>query len=117
MAKYILEEILQIRNLRRNIAEKNLKQAQRLVEEAKENAENAKVPEEFQIIIEKESQRLNKKVMMQKIQKDAVGALHYIIKTLKDKLITHKQNLAIAKDNVIRAKKGVGKKRSFTRGK
>jgi hypothetical protein len=42
MAKYILEEMLLVRNMRKDAAEKNLKQAQRLVEEAKENVENAK---------------------------------------------------------------------------
>jgi hypothetical protein len=58
MAKYILEEMLQVRNLCKDTTEKNLKQAQRLVEEAKENVENVKrTLEEFTIFIEKESER------------------------------------------------------------
>jgi hypothetical protein len=103
MTKYILEEMRRVTNLRKNISEKNLKQARMLIEDAKENIGNVqKTLEEFTYFIEKESERLYKKIIMQKIAKQVVDALHYAINVLKDELIAHKQNLAIAKNNSIK---------------
>jgi chromosome segregation ATPase len=112
MAKYILEEMLRVRNFRKEVAEKNLKQAQKLVEEGKTNVTNAeKTLADFKIFMEQESERLYKKIMMQKVKKGAVDGLHYAIKVLKSKLVTHEQNLEAAKDNLVKAEKNLEEKR------
>ena len=81
MAKYILEEMLRVRKFRKDVAEKNLKQAQALVKEAENNVAKAeKTLEDFKVFMEKESERLYQKIMMQKVKKGAVDELHYDIK-------------------------------------
>jgi type III secretion protein O len=112
MAKYILEEMLRVRNLRKDTAERDLKQAQRLLEEAKENVNKAeKTLADFRIFMEKESERLYKKIIMQKVKKGSVDELHYAVKVLKNKLIGHEQNLEAAKDNLVKAEKNLEEKR------
>ncbi|MDR1433182.1 MAG: type III secretion protein [Puniceicoccales bacterium] len=112
MAKYVLEEILRVRNFRRDVAERNLNQAQRLLAEAKTNVSNAeKTLADFRIFMEKETDRLYKKIIMQKVKKGSVDELHYAIKALKSKLITHEQSLEAAKDNLAKAEKNLKQKR------
>jgi F0F1-type ATP synthase membrane subunit b/b' len=70
MAKYILEDILRVRNFRKDVAEKNLTKAQHLVTEAEENVKRAeKSLENFKVFIVEESNRLYKKVLGQKVKK------------------------------------------------
>lgn len=112
MAKYILEEMLRVRKFRKDVAEKNLKHAQALVEEAENNVAKAKTTlEHFKVFMEKESERLYQKIMMQKVKKGAVDELHYAIKILKNKLITHEQALESEKTNLEKAKKNLEEKK------
>ncbi|MDR1401611.1 MAG: type III secretion protein [Puniceicoccales bacterium] len=112
MAKYVLEEMLRVRNFRKDIAERNLKQAQRLLEEAKANVTKAeKTLADFKIFMEKESERLYQKIMRQKVKKGSVDELYYAIKVLKNKLITHEQNLDAAKDNLVKSEQNLEEKR------
>ena len=112
MAKYILEEMLRVRKFRKDVAEKNLKQAQVLVSEAENNVAKAeKALEDFKVFMEKESERLYQKIMMQKVKKGAVDELHYAIKILKNKLITHEQALETEKSNLEKAKKNLEEKK------
>jgi flagellar biosynthesis chaperone FliJ len=114
MAKYVLEEMLRVRNFRKEAAEKNLKQAQRLVEEGKENVKNAeKALEDYRVFMEQESDRLYKKIMMQKVKKGSVDELHYAIKILKSKLVTYEQNIDTAKENLVKAEKILEERRTI----
>jgi F0F1-type ATP synthase membrane subunit b/b' len=116
MAKYVLEEMLRVRNFRKEKAEKNLNQARRLVEEGKENLKNAeKALEEYKVFMEKESDRLYKKIIMQKVKRGAVDELHYAVRLLKNKLVTHEQNIETAKDNLVKAEKNLEEKREALR--
>jgi uncharacterized Rossmann fold enzyme len=112
MVKYVLEDILRVRNFRKDVAEKNLTQAQRLVTEAEENlkrAENAL--EEFKIFIVTESDRLYKKVMKQKVKKEAVDSLNAALKALKSELFSREKIVADEKENLEKAKKNLEEKR------
>jgi flagellar biosynthesis chaperone FliJ len=114
MAKYVLEDMLRVRNLRKDTAEKNLKQAQRLVDEAKENIAKAeKELADFKIFIEKETERLYKKIMKQMVKKGSVDELHYAVKALKSKLLTYEQNVETARENLIKAEKNFEEKREL----
>ncbi len=114
MVKYILEDILRVRNFRKDIAEKNFTQAQRLVVEAEENVKRAeKELEEFKVFIVKESDRLYKKVMNKKVKKEAVDALNAAIRTLKSRLIDHEKAVENEKENLEKAKKNVEEKRQI----
>ena len=114
MVKYILEDMLRVRNLRKDAAEKNLKQAQKLVDEAKANVTKAeKTLADFKVFMEEESERLYKKIMMHKVKKGAVDELHFAIKALKNKLITHEQGVVSAKENLAKAEKNLEEKREI----
>ena len=112
MAKYILEEMLRVRNLRKDAAEKRLKQAQKLLDEAKQNLERAEEAlEKFKVFIVEETDRLYKKIMMKKKKKGSVDELHYAIKVLKNKLVAHEQSVDAEKINLEKAEKNLEQKK------
>lgn len=114
MVKYVLEEILKVRNFRKDIAEKNFTQAQRLVVEAEENVKRAEdALEEFKGFIVKETDRLYKKVMNKKVKKEAVDSLNAAIKTLKNRLLDHEKAVENEKENLEKAKQNVEEKRKI----
>jgi hypothetical protein len=94
------------------VAEKNLTQAQRLVSEAEENVKRAETAlEEFKVFIVEESDRLYKKVMRQKVKKEAVDSLNAAIKALKNKLFDHEKMVETEKENLEKANKNLEEKR------
>ncbi|MDR0679884.1 MAG: type III secretion protein [Puniceicoccales bacterium] len=112
MAKYILEDILRVRNFRKDVAEKNLAQAKRLVVEAEENVKRAEEAlEAFKIFIVEESDRLYKKVIGQKVKKMSVDSLNAALKGLKNKLCDHEKMVENEKENLEKAKKNLDEKR------
>lgn len=112
MVKYILEDILKVRNFRKDIAEKEFTKAQRLVVEAEENVKRAESAlEEYKVFIVKETDRLYKQVMNKKVKKDAVDGLNAAIKNLKNRLIDHEKAVDNEKENLEKAKQNVEEKR------
>ncbi|MDR2436367.1 MAG: type III secretion protein [Puniceicoccales bacterium] len=112
MAKYILEDILRVRNFRKDVAEKNLTQAQRLVVEAEENVKRAEQAlEEFKVFIVTESDRLYKEVIGQKVKKLSVDGLNAALRALKNKLFDYEKNVENEKENLEKAKKNLAEKR------
>lgn len=113
MAKYALEDILRVRNFRKDVAEKNLTQAQRLLVEAEDNVKRAQQAlEDFKTFIVTETDRLYKKVMNKKVKKEAVDSLNAAIKTLKNKLMDYEKMVENEKENLEKAKNNVEEKRN-----
>lgn len=114
MVKYILEDMLRVRNLRKDTAERNVKQAQHLLEEANTNLQKAKKAlEDYRVFVDEETERMYQKIMMQKIKRGAVDDLHYAIKILKNKLITHEQTVESEKENVKKAECNLEEKKEL----
>jgi hypothetical protein len=112
MAKYILEDILRVRNFRKDVAEKNLTQAQRLVVEAEENVKRAQQAlDGFRVFIVEESDRLYKEVIGQKVKKLSVDGLNAALRALKNKLFDHEKTVENEKGNLEKAKKNLEEKR------
>ncbi len=114
MVKYVLEEILKVRTFRKDIAEKNYTQAQRLVVEAEENVKRTEQAlEDFKGFITTETDRLYKEVMNKKVKKEAVDSLNATLKTLKNRLLDHEQAVENEKENLEKAKKNAEEKRNL----
>ncbi len=114
MVKYVLEEILKVRTFRKDIAEKNYTQAQRLVVEAEENVKRTEQAlEDFKVFIATETDRLYKEVMNKKVKKEAVDTLNATLKTLKNRLLDHEQAVENEKENLEKAKKNAEEKRQL----
>ena len=112
MVKYVLEDLLRIRNFRKARAEKDLKQAQRLVVEAEDNVKRAEQAlEDFKAFIVEESNRLYKKVLGQKVKKEAVDSLNSALSALKNKMCDYEKMVENEKENLEKAKKSLEEKR------
>ena len=67
--------------------------------------------EKFKVFIVEETDRLYKKIMMQKVKKGSVDELHYAIKVLKNKLVAHEQSVDAEKINLEKAEKNLEQKK------
>ncbi len=114
MVKYVLEDILRVRNFRKDIAEKNYTQAQRLVAEAEENVKRAKEAlKKFEEFIVTETDRLYAQVLRKSVKKEAVDSLHVALRTLKNRLLDHQKAVENEEENLEKAKKNAEEKRKL----
>ena len=103
--------MLRVSNIPKDAAEKQLKQEQKLLDEAKENLEKVKeMLEKFRVFIVEETDSLYKKIMMKKVKNGPVDGLYYAIKVLKNKLIAHEQSVNAEKINLKKQKKILNRK-------
>ncbi|MDE6432484.1 MAG: type III secretion protein [Opitutales bacterium] len=111
MVKYVLDDILKVRNFRKDIAERNFTQAQRLVIEAEENVKRAEgALKEFQAFIVTETDRLYKQVIKRKVKRGAVDSLNAALRNLKNRLFDHERTVENEKENLEKAKKNAEEK-------
>lgn len=112
MPKYVLGDILRVRNLRLSKAERDLQQARRLLEDAKENEEKAKkAVEEYKIFIVSETDRLYNNIIKKQVRRGAVDDLHYELQILKNRLVDYEKNVDNAKADVQKAEQNCVEKR------
>jgi uncharacterized protein YbaP (TraB family) len=94
----------------KHMAEKDLTQAQRLIVEAEENVKRAEqVFEEFKVFIVEESDRLYKKVIVQKVTKLSEDVLNAILSTLKNNVFNYEETEKMKKTIWKRQKKSCRK--------
>lgn len=112
MPKYVLGDILRVRNLRLSKAERELQQARRLLAEAKENEEKAKkVVEDYKIFIVSETDRLYNNIIKKQVRRGAVDDLHYELQVLKNRLVDYEKNVENAEADVHKAEQNCVEKR------
>jgi flagellar biosynthesis chaperone FliJ len=88
--KYELDDLLRVREIRKDRAEKNLKQAQQLLKEAEQALAKAKQElEDYKIFVVKETQRLYNQVLKKNINKREIDNLHFLVKELQDRIFDY----------------------------
>ncbi|MDE6576154.1 MAG: type III secretion protein [Verrucomicrobiota bacterium] len=88
--KYELDDLLRVREIRKDRAEKVLHEAQQLVREAEQAIVKAQQElEDYKLFVIQESQRLYDQVMRKSINKREIDNLNFLIKELQNKIFDY----------------------------
>ncbi|MDR2735546.1 MAG: type III secretion protein [Puniceicoccales bacterium] len=110
--KYELDDLLKVREIRKDRAEKNLTQAQKLLREAEQALAKAKQElEDYKLFVINETNRLYKQVLKKSIKKNSVDALHLAIKELQNKVFEYEKRVEDAMVMCQKAKENLEKRR------
>ncbi|MDR3317321.1 MAG: type III secretion protein [Puniceicoccales bacterium] len=92
--KYELDDLLRVRKIRKDRAERNLKQAKQLLKEAEQALVKAKQElEEYKIFVIKETRRLYDQILKKSINKREIDNLHFIVKELQDRIFDYQKRV------------------------
>lgn len=92
--KYELDDLLRVREIRKDRAEKELKKAQQLLREAEQAVVQAKKElEEYKIFVIKESQRLYDQVIRKRINKQEIDNLNFMVKELQSRIFDYEKRV------------------------
>jgi chromosome segregation ATPase len=92
--KYELDDLLRVREIRKDRAEKNLKQAQQLLKEAEQAVVKAKQElEDYKIFVVKETRRLYDQIIKKNINKREIDNLHFMVQELQNKIFDYQKRV------------------------
>lgn len=92
--KYELDDLLRVREIRKDRAEKELKKAQQLLREAEQAVVQAKKElEDYKIFVIQESQRLYDQVIRKRINKQEIDNLNFMIKELQSRIFDYEKRV------------------------
>jgi chromosome segregation ATPase len=92
--KYELDDLLRVREIRKDRAEKNLKEAQQLLKEAEQAVVRAKQElEDYKIFVVKETKRLYDQILKKSINKREIDNLHFMVKELQNKIFDYQKRV------------------------
>ena len=92
--KYELDDLLRVREIRKDRAEKELKKAQQLLREAEQAVVQAKKElEDYKIFVIQESQRLYDQVIQKRINKQEIDNLNFMIKELQSRIFDYEKRV------------------------
>lgn len=111
MAKYVLADLMRMRVMRKDRAERELMKAKQLVVQAKEMvAQREKELQEYEIWVEKEIDRQYNEILKQQIRRGAIDDLGENIKILRAKTLDYVKRISDAKENLRKAEENVVQK-------
>lgn len=109
--KYVLADLMRVRVLRKDRAERELMQAKELVEEAKKMvAQRENELKEYEIWVEKEIDRQYNEILKKMVRKGSVDDLGYNIKVLRSRTFEYAKRLSDAKDDLKKAEDNLKQK-------
>jgi exonuclease VII small subunit len=92
--KYELDDLLRVRKIRKDRAEKNLKEAQQLLKEAEQAVVKAKQElEDYKIFVVQETNRLYDQILRKSINKQEIDNLHFMVKELQNKIFDYQKRV------------------------
>ncbi|MDR0351576.1 MAG: type III secretion protein [Puniceicoccales bacterium] len=110
--KYELDDLLRVREIRKDRAEKNLTQAQKLLKEAEQALAKAKQElEDYKLFVISETNRLYNQILKKSIKKNSVDALHAAVKELQNKIFEYEKRVEDAIVMCQKAKENLEKRR------
>lgn len=92
--KYELDDLLRVREIRKDRAEKNLKRAQQLLKEAEQAVVKAKQElEDYKVFVVKETQRLYDQVLRKRINKQDIDSLNFMVEELQNRVFDYQKRV------------------------
>jgi F0F1-type ATP synthase membrane subunit b/b' len=92
--KYELDDLLRVRKIRKDRAEKNLKEAQQLLKEAEQAVVKAKQElEDYKIFVVQETKRLYDQILKKCINKGEIDNVNFMVKELQNKIFDYQKRV------------------------
>jgi chromosome segregation ATPase len=92
--KYELDDLLRVRGIRKDRAEKNLKEAQQLLKEAEQAIVKAKQElEDYKIFVVQETKRLYDQILKKRINKSEIDNINFMVKELQNKIFDYQKRV------------------------
>ena len=114
--KYELEDLLRVRVIRKDRAEKNLKQAKLLLEEAERAVAKARQElEDYKIFLKKESNRMYNEIIKKSVHRRDIDNLHLKIQVLKNRVFEYERRVEMSIAECNKARENVENKRQELR--
>ena len=114
--KYELEDLLRVRHIRKDRAEKELKQAKDLLLQAEQAVAKARQElEDYKQFVKNETVRLYNEVMNKRIHRSDIDGLNYMIQELQSKIFDYERRVDAAIAECDKAKENVENKREELR--
>ena len=114
--KYELEDLLRVRVIRKDRAEKNLKQAKLLLEEAERAVAKARQElEDYKIFVKKESDRMYNEIIKKSVHRRDIDNLHLKIQVLKNRVFEYERRVEMSIAECNKARENVENKRQELR--
>ena len=116
MAKYELEDLLRVRHIRKDRAEKELKEAKDLLVQAEQAVAKAKQElEDYKVFVKNETIRLYDEIMNKTIHRNDIDSLNFMIKELHSRIFEYERRVEAAIAECDKAKENVENKREALR--
>lgn len=114
--KYELEDLLRVRVIRKDRAEKNLKQAKLLLEEAERAVAKARQElEDYKIFVKKEGDRMYNEIIKKSVHRRDIDNLHLKIQVLKNRVFEYERRVEMSIVECNKARENVENKRQELR--
>jgi F0F1-type ATP synthase membrane subunit b/b' len=92
--KYELDDLLRVRGIRKDRAEKNLKEAQQLLKEAEQAIVKAQQElEDYKIFVVQETKRLYDQILKKCINKSEIDNINFMVKELQNKIFDYQKRV------------------------
>ncbi|MDR2377376.1 MAG: type III secretion protein [Puniceicoccales bacterium] len=108
MAKYALGDLLKVRHIRKDKAEKDVVQARRLLVEAQKILQKTlQELEDYRVFVREETERLYAEILKQSVRRRNIDDLHEAVKALKASLLEHEKRVENAQEECRKAEEHI----------
>jgi DNA-dependent RNA polymerase auxiliary subunit epsilon len=112
VTKYALGDLLKIRHIRKDRAEKNVTQARRLLMEAQKVLQRTMQElEDYRIFVREETERLYAEIIKQSVKRRNIDDLHEAVKSLKTSLLDYEKRVENAQEECRKAEENIEKRK------
>jgi len=107
-AKYALGDLLKVRHIRKDKAEKDVTQARRLLIEAQKMLQKAMQElEDYRVFVKEETERLYKEILRQSVRRRNIDDLHEAVKSLRTSLLDYEKRVENAQEECRKAEEHI----------
>jgi type III secretion protein O len=108
--KYALADLLKVRHIRRDRAEKDVTQARRLLVEAQKILQQTMQElEDYKVFVREETERLYAEIVKQSVRRKNIDDLHEAVKALKTSLLDYEKRVENAQEECRKAEENIEK--------
>jgi flagellar export protein FliJ len=105
--EYALGDLLKVRHIRKDKAEKNVTQARRFLMEAQKVLQQTMQElEDYKVFVREETERLYSEIIKQSVRRRNIDDLHEAVKSLKTSLLDYEKRVENAQEECRKAEGG-----------
>jgi type III secretion protein O len=108
VAQYALGDLLKVRHIRKDKAEKDVTQTRRFLVEAQKMLQQAMQElEDYKVFVREETERLYAEIIKQSVRRKNIDDLHEAVKALKTSLLDYEKRVEDAQEECRKAEENI----------